>query len=170
MKKTGIKPTFEGVPGELLNEAPEGLTFGEKKLRKSPYDPLLIQLRDAGPGKYLKFGDLRARVSLLARSKKLGIRLLFGEQDNTLWVTLAKAELTTEGKSEESPRKTLADVVMDAIRQKRTTAGEILTFVRSAGAAGGVGLTQIDGVLAALRRQFKVKLKSQDGVDRWSIA
>ena len=59
----GIRPNVTGVAGFLVDEAPVGIEFGARK-RTSPYDPLLIQLREAGPGKFLKFADLRARGSV----------------------------------------------------------------------------------------------------------
>jgi len=168
----GVRPQTNGVPGVLVSEAPpEGMLFGAKKLKVSPYDPLLLQLKVAGPGNYLKFEDLRARVSVYARAKKLGIVVEFGERGNTLWVALGKAQLHTDGAVDEAPRKTISDVVIDAIKAKRTTAGEIVTFVRSNGGAGA-GITQIDGVLSSLLRQGKVRLVSRptDDVPRWGLA
>ncbi len=159
MPKKGIAPDFTGVAGVLVDAAPEGIVFGERKFATSPYDPLIIQLRDAGAGKFLKFSDLKARVSLKARAKKLNVNLLFGEEGSTLWVTLAKANLLTDGKTEDQPSRSLADTILLAIDAKRHKPGEITTWCRSNGAAG-VGLTQVEGVIRNLAREGKIKLKA----------
>ncbi|HVW08368.1 MAG TPA: hypothetical protein VHC90_07285, partial [Bryobacteraceae bacterium] len=109
---------LEGVAGVLVSEAPEGVLFG-RLARQSPYDPLLEQLRTAGPGKFLKFDSLRARPSVAARAKKLGIKVLFGEQGETLWVTLARAEMHAEGSVDQPKQKTNAELVLEAIAAKR---------------------------------------------------
>ncbi|MCU1328340.1 MAG: hypothetical protein JWN34_3710, partial [Bryobacterales bacterium] len=48
----GIKPVFTGVPGALIDSIPEDVVFGERKMKTSPYDPLLLQLKAAGAGKF----------------------------------------------------------------------------------------------------------------------
>lgn len=120
--KKGFRPDFKGVPGMLLDAAPDGLEFGTGKKRLSPYDPLLKQLQAAGAGKFLKFEDLRARTSVQARAKKLGIRVLFGEQGSVLWVTLASATIETEGTVEPQVKVTNADMILKAIADKRRAA------------------------------------------------
>ncbi len=171
--KTARKaPDFAGVPGALVDSAPEGMVFGLKKWRVSPYDPLLEQLRKAGAGKFLKFDDLRCRISVSARAKKLGIKVLFGEQGNTLFVTLATAELQANGVVEEQPKKpSNSDLVLAAIREKRHTAGEIVSWLRSNGVPGA-GITQVDGIIGNLMRAGTLKLgrAGSTGVERYVIA
>ena len=153
----GVTPNMQGVPGVLMDEAPPDIVFGGRK-KVSPYDALLLQLKAAGVGKYMKFDDLKARTSLTARSKKLGIKLLFGEDNNnSLWITLAKAELTEDGVTEKQPTPpTNSDLVLKAIGEKRCTPGEILTWMRSNG-ANGLGITQVDGLLSNLSRAGKIR-------------
>jgi hypothetical protein len=140
-----------------MDSAPPGVLFGPKKLRTSPYDPLLLQLKTAGPGKFLRFEDLRARVSIVARAKKLGIKVMFGEEGRALWVCLEKAELKTNGVTEDQLDKpSNGDLVLRAISLGKHTAGEIVTWMRSNGAPG-LGITQVDNLLASLARQGKRK-------------
>jgi hypothetical protein len=86
--KKGVMPRLDGVPGELvsLEDLALVLNFSSKKTRVSPYDPLLDQLAESGPGKVLKFCDVRARISLIARAKKKGLRLSFAESGTDLYV------------------------------------------------------------------------------------
>jgi hypothetical protein len=168
MKPTkGVKPKFDGVIGALVTEAPDGVLFGQK-LRQSPYDPLLKQLRDAGAGKFLRFESLRAKPSIAARAKKLGIRVLFGEQGDVLWVTLAAADLRTDGAAEQPTRKTNSDLVLEGLDAKRDTAGALTTWLRSNGAPG-IGISQVDELLRQLARAGKIRLKKNQGHDgdRW---
>ncbi len=165
---------FAGVAGVVIESVPEDVVFGERKRKCSPYDPLLLQLQAAGPGKFLRFDDLRARPSLIVRAKKLGIRVLFGEKGEQLFVCLAKADLTTAGVADEQPRVTVSDIVIAALKVGRSTAGEIVTWARSNGAPG-VGISQVDGLLSNLARAGKVKLRplrsgASDAPDRWSLA
>lgn len=83
--KKGQKPDFRGVAGELV-PIPAGLEFSARKLKGSPYDALLDQLAEKGPGHVLKFSDLRARASVVARSKKKGMRVSFAERGSELFV------------------------------------------------------------------------------------
>jgi hypothetical protein len=41
---------------------------------------------EAGPGKMLRFGDARARVSVSARAKRMGMRSTCAEDKNVLYV------------------------------------------------------------------------------------
>ncbi|MCU1330691.1 MAG: hypothetical protein JWN34_6061, partial [Bryobacterales bacterium] len=123
--------------------------------------------------KFLQFDDLRARPSLMVRAKKLGIRILFGEKGDTLYVSLAKVDLTTDGVAADQPRISMSEIVLSAIKAGRSTAGEITSWARSNGAPG-IGLTQVDGLLSGLARGGKAKLKAakpgSEGPERWSLA
>ena len=81
----GKRPNFDGVSGTLIT-TPVGLEFSVRKLRISPYDALLDQLEKAGPGHVLCFDDIRARASVIVRSKKKGLRISFAEHDGKLFV------------------------------------------------------------------------------------
>jgi len=168
-------PEMAGVPGALVDEGPPpDVLFGAKK-RTSPYDPLLLQLQRAGAGKFLKFDDLRARTSLIARAKRLNIKILFGEQGSTLWVTLAKADLATNGVADVPPApkaRPLPEIVLEGIRDdKRDTPGLIVAFCRNNGAPD-VTLNAVDAALGELLREGKIKLKNPlKGLygDRWTV-
>jgi hypothetical protein len=85
-KPTNRKPDFTGVAGRLVElPADVSLQFGARGGRVSPYDALLEQLA-AARDKVLEFGDLRARASVMARSKKLGIKVLLAEHGPKLYV------------------------------------------------------------------------------------
>jgi hypothetical protein len=166
-------PLMMGVPGELVDSVPADVLFGERKAKTSPYDPLLLQLRSAGPGRYLRFAETRARVSVAARAKKLGMKVVFGEQAGVLWVALAKVELATSGHTEKEAGRSPADVMLEAIRQKKQQAGEITTWARTNGWAGA-GLTQVDAELNKLARAGKIRLKTAsrfaaDTPERWEL-
>jgi hypothetical protein len=170
----GTKLNLAGVAGMLVDSAPSDVLFGARRLKTSPYDPLLIQLSKAGAGKFLRFDDIRAKTSLTARAKKLNIKVLFGEQGNTLWVTLAKAEMETEGvvaPAKATEKLSMSDLALRAITEgNRHTAGEILTWMRSNG-GDGLGITQVDRILIDLARAGKIKSKqARPGLDqpeRW---
>ena len=166
---------LSGVPGQLVDAAPPDILFGPRKTKTSPYDPLLLQLQKAGAGKFLRFEDLRARPSLTARAKKLNIKILFGEQGSTLWVTLAKAELSHNSHVEELPApkaRPLPEIVLDGIvLGQKDTPGLIVSFARRHGAPD-VTLNAIDRVIAELARAGKIKLKpvrrgDPDPSERW---
>ena len=96
--------------------------------------------------------------------------MLFGEQGETLWVTLAKANLETNGLIEKQPAPpTNSELVMKAIGEKRQKAGEILTWMRSKG-VGGIGITQVDGLLSNLQRAGKIRCTGPEEDQRWKLA
>lgn len=104
---TAVKPQlekkrtvdFSGVKGEfVVDDAPAGVLFGTKK-RMSPYDALLMRLRDAGRG-HLVFDDVKARVSVAVRAKKLGIGVEFGEPDEGALSGKLLVRLTVSGTPE----------------------------------------------------------------------
>ena len=99
--KPGVRPDVHGVPGELA-PLPSDLLFGSR-LRQSPYDGLLQQLKAAtlawkdtepcvGAQPGLVFGEMRARTSLAVRAKKLGLRISFAEKGAKLYVRLDGVE------------------------------------------------------------------------------
>jgi hypothetical protein len=91
--KKGHVPDFSGVPGELVaaDAVPAGIHWGTK-LRGSPYDPLLKELAEAGAGKMLKFGNARARTSIVLRARKLGLKVVCGEDGGALYVKFVGRE------------------------------------------------------------------------------
>lgn len=172
--KKGTMPNLTGVPGALVDQAPPDLLFGPRKMKTSPYDTLLLQLQRAGAGKFLRFEDLRARASLTARSKKLNIKILFGEQGSTLWVALAKTQMETEGKVDQTPSLKaipLPEIGLGGIRNdKRDTPGLMVSYARLHGAPE-VQLNAVDRVISELARGGKIKLKpvrtKGDDEERW---
>jgi hypothetical protein len=130
--KTRKAPDFSGVPGELIKLSDDSdVSFG-RKLRGSPYDPLLIRLRDAGSGHALKFGDARARTSVAARARKLDIDILCGEKDGVLYVKLAGAAQELPSPLADA-RKTNRHLVMEAIRAGKKTPAAIAAWIRDNG-------------------------------------
>ncbi len=93
--KTGIPLKLGGVPGTIVSE-PDGVIWGERKPPKeSPYDKPLQELlaktetwqrTKNGPRPVLLFGDLRARASLIIRSKKLKMRVVYAITPEGLFV------------------------------------------------------------------------------------
>ncbi len=160
----GTVPNFAGVAGSLVSEIPEGLLFGERKTKTSPYDPLLLQLKAAGAGKYLRFEDLRARASVLARSRKLNIKVTFAEDGNILFVGLAQVELALDAPAPEPKQSTtMTDLVLGRLKElaplRAATSGEMTTWLRSNGGGPAVGIGQVDGIFATLLRAGKIKMK-----------
>jgi hypothetical protein len=78
-KQPGHAPDMKGTPGTFLEAIPAGIVFAPKG-RISPYDALLIKLRDAcegpraagAPKPGLVFDDAKAQTSLYVRAKKMG--------------------------------------------------------------------------------------------------
>ena len=102
----GVKPNCNGVPGALIeaSELPPDLVFGLRKQHVSPYDALLKQLLESGEGKALSFGHERARASVFARSKKLGIKIEMADHAGKLYVRLMPGS-TASSTEEKRPLK-----------------------------------------------------------------
>jgi hypothetical protein len=61
------------------------------------------------------------------------------------------------------------DLVLEAIGQKRDSAGTITTWARSNGAPG-IGISEVDRILNNLARAGKIRLRVKrrpQGADRW---
>ena len=92
-KQPGHAPDMKGTPGTFLEAIPAGIVFAPKG-RVSPYDALLIKLRDAcegpraagAPKPGLVFDDAKAQTSLYVRAKKMGIRVSFAMEAGKLYV------------------------------------------------------------------------------------
>ena len=97
------------------------------------------------------------------RAKKLGIRVLFGEQGNVLWVTLAQAALSVDGIAEAPLKKSAEDIVLEALREKRDTSGVITSWARSNGAPG-IGISDVDRILIELMRAGSIRLKARSSL------
>lgn len=92
----GVKPNMDGVAGRVVKAAdlPAGLAetliFVARNNKVSPYDAPLRELAEAtkanGPGAFLEFGDVRARVSVAVRARKLGFRVSFATANGKLYV------------------------------------------------------------------------------------
>jgi hypothetical protein len=136
-------PDFSGVAGKLV-EAPTDLHFGARAGRGSPYDALLEQLA-ASKGKVLEFGDTRARPSVYARAKKLGLRVLFAESGNTLYVKFG-------GWAPDSER--WKALVRAAIREVVTT--QPRNEIQIAVALRATGVNDVDaGTVGAILKQME---------------
>lgn len=140
----GVKPNFEGVRGELVKSAelPAGIVFGFRRLHSSPYDALLNQLVEAGTGQVLCFGNPRARCSITVRSRKLNIKVEYGEHLGKLYVRLAPGSTAPDESAASAPLSSVKDTVasgqktrkrsliMTAIRQEKHSPEAIAAFMR----------------------------------------
>lgn len=90
-------PRFDGVPGQIVaGDSLDGISFSASKHRVSPYDALLDDLlaetrKAIGEGKpmpALRFGDVRAKVSVRARAKKKEFKLEFADAGGVLYVRM----------------------------------------------------------------------------------
>lgn len=111
----GVRPNCNGVPGELVSLEGIALEFGRTKI--SPYDGLLDQLAKATdaaveksqPRPGLKFGDPRAKASIYARAKRMGLRVIFAIAGNELYVRMeGRADDDTREKRRIAIRRMLA--------------------------------------------------------------
>lgn len=147
----GVRPHTEGVPGELLSitEIPADLDFSARRLKISPYDVLLKSLMEAGPDKMLMFGAIRARASVMVRSRKLGIKIETGEHAGKLYVRLApgstapppatKLRSVTEIAADDHKTRNRA-AILSGIRAGNRTPEAIGAWLRKQ-----EGLPQLDG-------------------------
>lgn len=139
----GVRPNFTGVASVFvkLAEVPPELVFSARKQRTSPYDEKLRALLEAGRDTLLKFDDPRARASLSARSKKLGMKLEYGEHMGKLYVRLAPGSTAAPAAQSANPlsvKDTVAasdktrkrSLIITAIRQGKHTPEAIAAFMR----------------------------------------
>ena len=92
-KQPGVTPDMSGTPGKFLEAIPTGIVFAPRG-RVSPYDALLIKLRDAcegpraagAPKPGLVFDDIKAQASVYVRSRKLGMRVSCAMDAGKLYV------------------------------------------------------------------------------------
>lgn len=134
----GVKPNCNGVPGALIeaSELPPDLVFGLRKQHISPYDALLKQLLESGEGKALKFGHERARTSVVARSKKLGIKIELADYAGELYVRLAPGSTSQARQPLKdglvSDKKTRnRSLILTALRKGKSTPEAIAAQLRS---------------------------------------
>ena len=86
-KRGPIRPasTYRLVPAEGLD-----LIFGTTMRKMSPYVTALNQLKVAPAGQYLEFDNLRARCQISVQARKHGMKVLFAECNNKLYVKLVE--------------------------------------------------------------------------------
>jgi hypothetical protein len=73
-------------------------------------------------------------------------------------------------------KKSVEELVLECLCQKRDTAGSITTWARSNGAPG-ISISDVDRVLSGLARAGRIRLKAkwgpaknqQDQPDRWEV-
>lgn len=161
------KPDFTGTPGILTTEV-QGLKFGYR-VRTSPYDSLLEMLvkstedwdtgRRSGPRPVLKFGDIKAKPSLYARSKKLLIRVAFAETADGLYVRY-------EGRVDEESREKRRVSILAILKP-----GTAFSYIEIANKLRAQGDTTVDaGTVDAIMLQLMKagKVVRQDG-GAWRI-
>jgi hypothetical protein len=149
----GTKPNRAGVPGELVSLESLDLVFGRMS-KASPYDPLLHQLAVAGTGKALKFGDVRAKASLYARGKKLGLRLSFAIFGTDLYVRF-------DGRVDDDIRGSRRARIQEALKNGPRSAGELLNAIREKGDVT-IDLPTTEAILAQMVRGGEL-VKREDG-------
>jgi hypothetical protein len=129
MPKKGEIPNTQGVPGTLvsLDSLPEGVIFGARK--ESPYDKLLLQLKNAKEGFVLKFEDVRCKASIISRAHKLQIKIHLAIQENNLFV-----KIKPDKEQEEIDLRTLNEtLVLQAIKMGHSTPEIIAKYIRENG-------------------------------------
>jgi hypothetical protein len=156
--KRGRKPNTDGVPGELVSLEGLNLVFGTR-LKTSPYDPLLDQLVQAGPGKALRFGDVRAKASVYARAKKRGLRVSFAESAGALYVRF-------DGSSDADVRKSRRDHIVVALRLGPMSAIQIAKRLREAGDAS-VDAQLVEAILGQMLKASEVVKRDNDNT--WAM-
>lgn len=148
--RKGVRPSMDGVPGELISLEGLNLVFGHR-LRISPYDVLLDQLaastdkavEEKQPRPGLKFGDVRAKASVYTRAKKKGLLVSFAEVGRVLYVRLdGRADDHAKETRRGSIRKLLANGVA-------LTHVAIAARLREAGDAS-VDAQLVDAILAQM--------------------
>jgi hypothetical protein len=157
VKKAAVakRPDFTGVPGALVAlEGLGGLVFG-KHLRTSPYDPLLDQLLAAGSGKALKFGDVKAKASLLLRAKKKGLRVSFAEDGaGALYVRI-------DGSATEDLRGVRREQIQSALKLGPLSAIKLAVKLRESGDTSVDG-QMVEAILGQMQREGVV-IKRESG-------
>lgn len=89
MPKKGQKLNLSGVAGTFVGcgeVGEEELDFSSKKTKLSPYDKLLLKLKDSQVGTMIRFESITAKNSLRMRAKILNLKLVFAEKDDKLYV------------------------------------------------------------------------------------
>lgn len=147
--KKGTMPDMSGVPGELVSDStlPEDIHWGAKR-RMSPYDGPLKALADAGPGKVLRFGELKARLSVPARAKKLGLRIECGEKDGVLYVRYL-------GHVEDDVKASRRSEILGALKFGPATAMKLANLLRMKGDSV-VDAQLVEAILVQLARTGEV--------------
>jgi hypothetical protein len=146
-----------GVPGEIVSVDGLQLVFGPRA-RQSPYDPLLQQLVDAGPGRALKFGDARARVALTSRAKKMGLRISFAISGDSLYVRL-------DGGVTEDVKATRRGRIKEALKFGTQTAMHITNHLREKGDSS-IDVNLTESILLQMLRTGDL-IRQEDG--RWKL-
>lgn len=171
----GVRPNFTGVPGELIkvSEVPADLTFSVRKLHTSPYDPLLRQLQDADPGHVLCFGDERARPSVIARAKKLSLKVEFADHAGKLYVRLIPSatapahEASVKTQVVQDKKTVNRALVMGQLRAGKVTPEAIAAGMRSEGAS--IDAPTVRSMLNAMKTEGTVRL-AKITPETWELA
>lgn len=154
--KKGVKPHLEGVPGKLTVAPSVALKWGARK-GLSPYDALLEQLAAAKPGQVLAFEHPRAKPSVGARSRKLGLRVEMAELDGKLYVRFA-------GFAPDSDRykKLLRDKLLAAVAEQERNEVQLAVELRKQPGMADVDAGTIHAVLCQME-QGKMVQRMRDG-------
>lgn len=143
----GKHPDFSGVPGEIVSIENLVLDFQTRK-RMSPYDALLDNLVEAGPGKALKFGDVRARASVTVRARKKGLKVSFAELYGVLYVRL-------DGKAEDTIGRTRREKILQTLKTGPRKAIALTVALRDQGDAA-IDVNLVLAILGQMERSGEV--------------
>jgi len=127
-------------------------------LRGSPYDALLEQLAAAGPGKGLKFGDVKARASVTVRARKKGMRVSFAVAGDVLYVRF-------DGRVEDDVHGGRRAAILTALRRGPANPITLAVILRANGDANLDGETVVV-ILAQMARTGEV-VRGEG--DRWAL-
>lgn len=139
----GYKPP---VRADLVPLAPE--IVWEQAGRKSAYDDLLRRLLDAPATHGLRFAERRCRATVLARAKKLGLRILLAECGDNLWVKLVG--LTKEAVQTAARPLPPAEACLQILREMPRTGTEVYDHMERL--LPGCSRAASDAVLEKLRK------------------
>lgn len=178
--RKGCKPNFDGVSSAFakLSEVPPSVIFGVRKAHVSPYDQKLNELLEKGKDAVLVFDDVRARASLSVRSRKLGLKIEYGEYLGKLYVRmLPSAAALNENPAPKSLGTTVAEsdktrkrsLILTAIRMGKHTPEAIAVFMRQEGGASQIDAPVVRSMLKHMQTDGSVRLVNISP-EKWELA
>lgn len=145
------------------NSIPPGLEFDPRKRISSPYDEVLVDLRDNRPTEVLRFDSVSCRNSLKVRSNKLGIKLHFAEDAGALFVRLADFEKrqAEQRLNTDSDKDVELAWIKEALAAKYDTPLKIVGYISLHYAKKLRAITDVQPRLTFLLQKGVIRLKTR---------